>query len=244
MPIDTFPIMLKDAFMLSSKVKHFIFKCHLTPALRYLAGQFMTIHFEHDDKLLRRSYSIANVPTQNNCIELAATHIEEGPGTTLLFNLKPGDMIQASGPYGRLILREETPKRYILVATSTGVTPYRAMLAELIQRMEKNPELRVDILQGVQKRDEILYNDEFVALAQQYPQLSFHACLSREDNNMLLAHEHAGYVQHLFEDLNLNPNEDYVYLCGNPGMIDNAFTLLKEKSFPVQNIIREKYISR
>jgi ferredoxin-NADP reductase len=244
MAIDTFPIILENTFMLSSKVKHFIFKCDLTPALRYLPGQFMTIHFEHDHKILRRSYSIANVPTQNNCIELAATYIEEGPGTTLLFNLKPGEMIQASAPYGRLILKEETPKRYILVATSTGITPYRAMFAELIQRLETNPELRVDILQGVQKRDEILYIDEFIALTEQYPKVSFHACLSREDKSTLLPYEHPGYVQHRFDDLNLNPNEDHVYLCGNPAMIDDAFNRLKEKNFPIQHIIREKYISR
>jgi NAD(P)H-flavin reductase len=43
--------------------------------------------------------------------------------------------------------------------------------------------------------------------------------------------------------LSLNPDEDIVYLCGNPGMIDESFAYLKDKGFALQRIIREKYIS-
>ncbi len=243
MAIETFPITLQDAFMLSSKTKHFIFKSNQTPAFNYLPGQFITIHFEHDNKMLRRSYSIANVPSQNNSIEIAAGFMEGGPGTDLLFNLKPGDTLQASGPYGRLTLKDEVPKRYVLVATSTGITPYRAMMAALIQRMENHPDLQIVILQGVQNRGEILYLDEWMALVEQYPQVTFCACLSQEDKTTLSSNEYAGYVQQLFPELNLNPERDLIYLCGNPAMIDDAFLQLKEKGFTTQHIIREKYIS-
>lgn len=245
MSLDTFPIILDDAYMLTPKVKHFIFQCTLDPKFQYIPGQFITIHFEKESKILRRSYSIANVPTQNNRIEIAAGFFEGGPGTELLFNLKPGDMLQASGPYGRLILKDEpNPKRYIFIATSTGITPYRAMISELTMRMEKDSNLEIVILQGIQKHDEILYNDDFTALAEKYPRLIFRPCLSREDKATLVNNEFSGHVQDLFPDLNLNPDNDLVYLCGNPTMIDDAFEKLKEKGFPMQHIIREKYISR
>ena len=151
MALDTFPIILDDSYMLTPKVKHFIFRCKKMPTFEYQAGQFITIHFEKECKTLRRSYSIANVPAQNNHIEIAAGFIEGGPGTELLFNLKPGDILQASGPYGRLILKESpNPKRFIFVATSTGITPYRAMISELITRIEKDKNLEIVILQGIQ----------------------------------------------------------------------------------------------
>lgn len=244
MSIETFAITLKQAMMLSSKTKHLIFHCDLNPAFNYVPGQFITIHFEHEDKPLRRSYSIANVPSQNNTIEIAAGFMEGGPGTELLFNLQPGDTLQASGPYGRLTLKDETPKRYILIATSTGVTPYRAMMAELIQRMETHPALDIVILEGVQYRNDILYLEEWMALVEQYPQVTFQACLSREDKSTLLPYEFAGYVQQLLPDLKLNPEQDFIYLCGNPAMVDETFSQLKEKGFAIQHIIREKYISR
>jgi ferredoxin-NADP reductase len=246
MQINTFPITLVDSFMISPKVKHFIFSADLAPAFDYLPGQFITIHFDHEDKSLRRSYSIANEPKKDNKIEFAAGYFEGGPGTNLLFNLKVGDQITISGPYGRLILKDEIPKpgRLIFVATSTGITPFRAMLGHLATRLENNPDLQIVILQGVQKKAEILYADEFRAFAEKYPQVSFRACLSREQADNLQEDESIGYVQHLFPELNLNQTQDIVYLCGNPGMIDNAFDYLKEQNFAVQQIIREKYISR
>lgn len=244
MQVTTFPIILEDAYMLSPKVKHFIFKSLQSPVFDYLPGQFITIHFERDGKILRRSYSIANVPTQNNRIEFAAGYVEGGPGTELLFNLKPGDSIHINGPFGRLILKDDMPKRYILVATSTGVTPYRAMLAELKKRLQANPELNVIILQGVQKREDVLYSNEFIELATQFPRVIFRAHLSREQENDLMPHESIGYVQSAFPELALNPQDDVVYLCGNPSMIDDAFNYLKDHGFAMQQIIREKYISR
>ncbi|MDI1353127.1 MAG: ferredoxin--NADP reductase [bacterium] len=244
MQVNTFPVVLEKSYMISPKVKHFVFKCELTPAFNYLPGQFITIHFEHEGKSLKRSYSIANEPKQDNRIEFAAGFFEGGPGTELLFNLNIGDTININGPFGRLILKDEIPGRYILVATSTGITPYRAMIAQLSQRLEQNPNVQIVILQGVQKRDEILYSDEFYHFAQTYPQVIFKPYLSREQSDDLNHNEGYGYVQQAFPELNLNPEQDVVYLCGNPGMIDDAFNALKEYGFVMQQIIREKYISR
>lgn len=244
MQVNTFPIILEESFMISPKVKHFIFKCDHTPEFNYLPGQFITIHFDRDGKSLKRSYSIANEPKRNNRIEFAAGYFEGGPGTELLFNLKNGESININGPFGRLIFKDETPGRYILVATSTGTTPYRAMIKELSDRMEQHPDLQVVILQGVQRREEILYAEEFTAFAQKYPRVTFRPYLSRVEPHELQENEFKGYVQHAFPELNLNPAEDVVYLCGNPGMIDDAFNYLKDHGFAMQQIIREKYISR
>ena len=244
MHVNTFSITLEQSFMISPKVKHFIFNCELSPPFSYLPGQFITVHFEREGKTVRRSYSIANEPQQDNQIEFAAGFVEGGHGTDLLFHLKPGDTINVNGPFGRLILRDELPFRYILVATSTGITPFRAMIPELIKRIEQCPSLQVIILQGVQIREEILYRDDFHTFSQKYPQVTFKPCLSRVQQDNLHDNEYSGYVQHAFPGLNLNHEQDVVYLCGNPGMIDDAFNYLKDKDFAVQQIIREKYISR
>ncbi len=243
MQVKTFPVILEDTLMLSPKVKHFIFRSTQNPPFDYLPGQFITIHFERDGKMLRRSYSIANIPAHNNCIEFAAGYVENGPGTEYLFNLKPGDSININGPFGRLILKDDNPKRYVMVATSTGITPFRAMIPELKRRLEANPELSVVILLGVQKREDTLYRDEFMELAASCPRITFRAHLSRESIEDLREHEYPGYVQHAFPELNLHPEYDRVYLCGNPGMIDESFNYLKEHGFAIQNVIREKYIS-
>ena len=82
-----FPVVLDNTVMLTPNVKHFVFHSIQEPAFDFIPGQFITIHFERDGKTLRRSYSIANTPTQNNRIEFAAGYVEGGPGTDLLFAL-------------------------------------------------------------------------------------------------------------------------------------------------------------
>ena len=187
MQLITFPITLLESFMISPKVRHFIFSCDQSPVFDYLPGQFITIHFEKDAKTLKRSYSLANPPAQDNRIEFAAGYVEGGPGTDLLFNLQPGEQVQINGPFGRLICKEDDPGRYILVATSTGVTPYRAMLPTLQTKLKQNPNLRVVILQGVQKKDEVLYDQEFNQFALANPeQVIFHPFLSRESAENLV----------------------------------------------------------
>lgn len=98
------------------------------------------------------------------------------------------------------------------------------------------------ILQGVQRHQEILYLEEFTALAAEYPQVTFRAYLSQEQGP-LAKDEYKGYVQHAFSELALNPDQDLIYLCGNPSMIDDAFHDLQEKGFGTPQVIREKYIS-
>ena len=238
-----FQFQLENATMISPRVKHFVITTTDSEKFDYLPGQFITIHFEHQGKTLRRSYSIANAPQGSNRIEFAASYVESGPGSEYLFHLQPGALLQASGPFGRLILRETAPKRYIFLATSTGVTPYRAMIPVLQNFLATHPEHSVVIFEGVQKQADILYAEDFLAWAAQSKQVLFRAYISREKIENCPTHIHYGHVQSGFADLNLNAEQDCVYLCGNPSMIDESFELLKERGFSTQQIIREKYIS-
>lgn len=240
---EPFTLVLNWAEKITPSVKHFNFVREDAQPLDYTAGQFITIHFEHDGKTLRRSYSIANPPNQNNEIEFAAAYFEGGPGTEFLFNLQPGDKVQTTGPFGRLVLRDEQPQRYIMVATGTGVTPYRTMLPELHQRLNNNANCEVHVLLGVQHREDLLYADDFIAFAEQHPRAHFYACFSREETLNGKDFERQGYVQKTLDSLNLDREGDVIYLCGNPGMIDDVFSKLKEAEFDPHRIRREKYIS-
>ena len=244
MQAETFTLTLENAYLISERVKHFIFQLPPHHELNYLQGQFITIYFTHQDKSLHRSYSIANPPGTSNNIELAAGLVEHGPGTEYLFQLKPGDTIQAKGPFGRLILKNPPPKRYVFVATSTGITPYRAMLPELSRQLELKPELEIVLLQGVQSQNNLLYHDEFIAFAKTNARITYRAQLSREQLHVSNPYLFEGHVQSAFHKLNLQPEQDIIYLCGNPNMVDESFTWLKEHDFSLQHIIREKYISR
>ncbi len=239
---------LKWSKKITPKVMHLAFTLEDEAPLNFKAGQFITLHIQSptdNSKILHRSYSIANVPGKNNVIEIACSYVEGGIATQFLFNLKPGEAVNASGPYGLFILKDETPSRYVLVATGTGVTPYRSMLDELQNRLTATPSLEAHVLLGVRNQEDLLFAHDFIQFADKQPNFKFWAFYSREadkDAAILKPYERKGHVQDIFPDLKLDPLKDLIYLCGNPNMIDQAFNSLTAIGFDRKSIRREKYL--
>ncbi len=237
-------VVLKWSKMITPQVKHLAVEKVSGEPLDFIAGQFISVHFEHQGQQLKRSYSVATVPGTSNLIEFAIAPVEGGAATELFFNMKEGDSVELSGPYGRFYLRDEDrPGRYILVATGTGVVPYLCMLPALEKRLLEDENLEIELFLGVQKPEDLLYGDEFIAMAERFERFHFHACYSREYPEKPKLHEKEGRVLAHFDSLTLNADTDIVYLCGNPDMVDDAFIYFKEQGFTPRSIRREKYIS-
>lgn len=240
--IQQFNFVLQSARMVTPRVRELAFVREDGQSMDYTPGQFVTLHIDTPEKVLRRSYSIASVPDTGDEIRVAAAHVEGGRATKILFDMQPGEKVPATGPFGRFVLRDDPPCRYVMVATGTGVTPFRAMLPELERRIDLE-DFKVELLLGVRNPGELLYGDEFRAFAEKHAGFSFRACYSRAMPEEPDAHAHKGYVQEHLDTLGLDPEKDIVYLCGNPGMIDAAAAYLKDRNFPIQNVRREKYVS-
>ena len=235
---------LKWSKKITPNIMHLAFAREDGESFSFTPGEFLTFLFDTAEGLKRRSYSIATIPTKSSEIEIAISYLKGGVASEAFFSLKPDETLKASGPFGRLILKpEESFKRYILVATGTGVAPYRAMLPEIAQRLHNDPELQVVLLLGVQYRTDLLYGEDFISFAAEHSRFDFRAYFSRDSLDEQKMYEHKGYVQTAFNKLNLNPKEDVVYLCGNPNMIDAAFAHLSDEGFSPKHVRREKYIS-
>jgi ferredoxin-NADP reductase len=244
--IEHFQLKLADSHMLAPRVRHLAFERADGAPFKYMPGQFIQIHFNYDDgKPTKRSYSVGT-PNHDGAagrLELAVSFVEGGAATQLLGNLPHGDSIEASGPYGRFcLLNEDANQRYFLIATGTGITPYRAMLPN-IEKLITTRGRKFALLYGARNEHELLYADQFEAFASQHPEFTFHACLSRTARAAPHPHDHHGHVQEVLPELLPDPEHDIAYLCGNPDMIDATFTQLKELGLPIKNIRREKYVS-
>src|SRR5262249_35289392 len=133
---EQFQLELARSHMLAPEVRHMAFRRRDGKPLAFVPGQFLQIHFEHQGRQLRRSYSIASRADDpgnpGHEIEIAVPYVQGGAATGLLSGMREGEALTASGPYGRFVLHgEDQNRRYLLIATGTGVTPYRAMLPEL-----------------------------------------------------------------------------------------------------------------
>lgn len=244
---DHFTLRLADSRMLAPTVRHLAFERADGQPLAFVPGQFLQVHFHYaDGTATKRSYSVATVgdgrsPVQR--IEIAVSYVEGGAATALLGGLAEGDTIEASGPYGRFCLQPgDAHPRYLLLATGTGVTPYRAMLPQLAEWLASGGREAV-LIYGARKETELLYDEEFAAFAAAHPGFTYLSCLSREARAVPRATDRMGHVQTALPELAPAADRDIAYLCGNPNMVDAAFAALKEFGLPVPQIRREKYIS-
>lgn len=234
--------------MIAPAVRHMAFERADGEPFVFIPGQFIQIHFNYaDGKPTKRSYSVGTVgsgdATPIERIEIAVSYVEGGAATDLLGNLEVGASVDASGPYGRFCLMDaDSNSRYLLVATGTGVTPYRAMLP-LITRLTQTRGCRFELIYGARNEADLLYGEEFAAFAEATPGFGFHPCFSREPRAVPRAGDRSGRVQVAIEALKPDPATDIAYLCGNPDMVDQAFALLKDAGLPVPQVRREKYIS-
>ena len=235
--------------MLAPTIAHLSFVRDDGQPLDFIPGQFLQVHFHYaDGTATKRSYSLATLhdhaQAPGDAVEIAVSYVAGGAATALFEGLDIGDRIDASGPYGRFCLAPaDGNRRYLLIATGTGVTPYRAMLPQL-EALFAQRDVRVVLLFGARSPEELLYGDEFRAFAERHPdRFRFVPCLSRE----LPAQPHPdvrhGYVQQFLPEVAPDADGDIAYLCGNPNMVDACFEALKDAGLAVPQIRREKYVS-
>ena len=243
---DHFTLRLAHSHMLAPAVRHMAFERADGQPFVFVPGQFVQIHFHYaDGKPTKRSYSVATVADGGAVrrIEIAVSYVDGGAATALLSALPEGGMVEASGPYGRFILMDgDANRRYLLIATGTGVTPYRAMLPQLVAAIERRG-IEVALLYGARSESELLYGEEFEAFARAQPRFRFVPCLSRGARSQPRPHDRLGYVQTVLPELAPDPAGDIAYLCGNPDMVDQTFEALKQAGLPIPHIRREKYVS-
>ena len=123
--------------MLAPTVAHLTFVRDDGQPLDFIPGQFLQVHFHYaDGTATKRSYSLATIHDHamgpGEAVEIAVSYVSGGAATALFEGLPEHGQVDASGPYGRFCLMPgDANKRYLLIGTGTGVTPYRAMLPQL-----------------------------------------------------------------------------------------------------------------
>ncbi|MBE0452500.1 ferredoxin--NADP reductase [Roseovarius autotrophicus] len=132
---------LPDAQVVTS-VKHytdrlFAFRVTRPASLRFRSGEFVMIGLMQTDektgleKPLLRAYSIAS-PSWDDELEFYSIKVPDGPLTSRLQNIQPGDeIILRPKPVGTLVHDALLPgKRLWFFATGTGIAPFASLLRD------------------------------------------------------------------------------------------------------------------
>jgi len=228
MPVPpTFDARLVRARPLSSSVRELRFERVDGAPFVFDPGQWVSLVLPLPDGELRRAYSIASPPDASPRFDIAVTHVKEGPGSTYLHGIEPGTELRAEGPQGFFTRPPAGAPPALFVGTGTGVAPLRSMLRDALARGGATP---LCLLFGVRSENDILYRDEFFAIARAHPQVRVEVTLSRPSDSWS---GRRGYVQlhvrELYESLaGTGPGAPHVFVCGLERMVGAVRELVRK----------------
>lgn len=224
---------LVESVVIAPEVRHFTFAVDSLETLDFTPGQFVSFSRDVLGKSITRAYSIASAPAGNR-FELCLNRVQDGHLSPWLFDMKPDDVIEMSGPLGYFV--PKAPLRdAVFVATGTGVAPFRSFLR---WQPVVAASTRLTLLFGTRSESAILYRSEFEDLASRRPGFHYLPTLTRPEAGWT---GRTGRVQaHLDEALGGRTDLD-VYVCGLKAMVDDVRAVLKSKGFERRQIIVEKY---
>ncbi|MBB3062839.1 MULTISPECIES: ferredoxin--NADP reductase [Microbulbifer] len=219
----------------------FSFKTSRDPAFRFENGHFTMIGLPQDNgRPLLRAYSIASANYEDE-LEFFSIKVPDGPLTSQLQKIKPGDEIFVSRkPTGTLVADHLLPgKRLWLLSTGTGLAPFLSIIKDpdVYERFDQ-----VILTHGVRHVSELAYQDyiENELPNHEYfgemvsEQLLYYPTVTREpyrNNGRLTDLMLSGKI---FKDLGVpqpNVEEDRFMLCGSPAMLKDLTTILDDWGF-------------
>jgi Na+-transporting NADH:ubiquinone oxidoreductase subunit F len=179
---------------------------------------------------LERAYSMANYPLEKGIL-LFTIRIAFPPGyredvppgimSSWIFNLKPGDEVTVSGPFGEFFARE-TDKEMCFVGGGAGMAPMRSHIFDQFRRLHTTR--KVTFWYGARSLREAFYGDEFDALAREHPNFEWHLALSEPLPEDRWAGP-TGFIHDVLHERYLKghpaPEDIEYYLCG-PGVMNKA----------------------
>ncbi len=199
-----------------------------------------------------RAYSMANYPEERGIIMLnvrIATpppdvdpgKIPPGKMSTYIFNLKPGDEVVISGPFGEFFARD-TDREMVFIGGGAGMAPMRSHIFDQLKRL--NSKRKISFWYGARSSREMFFVEDFDALQAENENFEWHVALSEpqpEDN----WEGHTGFIHQVLHDSYLKdhpaPEDCEYYLCGPPMMNTAVINMLLDLGVEREDIMLDDF---
>jgi Na+-transporting NADH:ubiquinone oxidoreductase subunit F len=197
-----------------------------------------------------RAYSMANHPAEGNIVMLNvriaspppwAPDAPPGIASSYIFNLKLGDKVTISGPYGEFFAKD-SDREMVYIGGGAGMAPMRSHIFDLLKT--KNSTRKISYWYGARSLREMFYEEDFKQLERQFPNFSYQVALSEPlpDDNWTGP---TGFIHQVVHDNLLKDHEDPTeieyYMCGPPPMIDAVDKMLYDLGVEPEAIAYDKF---
>jgi Na+-transporting NADH:ubiquinone oxidoreductase subunit F len=196
------------------------------------------------------AYSMANFPEERSIIILNVRIAPPPPGkpdlppgqmSSYIFNLKPGDSVTISGPYGEFYARD-TDYEMIFIGGGAGMAPMRSHIFDQLKRI--GTKRRITFWYGARNLKEAFYQEDFNTLQKEFDNFKWNLALSEakpEDNWT----GSTGFIHQVLLDNYMAshpvPEECEYYICGPPLMISAVLRVLDDLGVEPENILYDEF---
>jgi Na+-transporting NADH:ubiquinone oxidoreductase subunit F len=207
-----------------------------------------------------RAYSMANYPAEGNIITLnvrVATppfdrekggwmNVNPGIVSSYIFNLKPGDKVLMSGPYGDFHPILDSKREMLWVGGGAGMAPLRSQIMHMTKTL-KTTDRKMSFFYGARALVEAFYLEDFYELEREFPNFSFHLALDRPDPAADAAGVKytPGFVHQVIHDTYLKdheaPEDIEYYMCGPGPMASAVQRMLDDLGVPREMIMFDDF---
>nr|WP_314577936.1 phenol 2-monooxygenase domain-containing protein [uncultured Pseudomonas sp.] len=236
-PVTDYQAVVSRIVDLSPTIKGIHLK--LDRPMAFQAGQYINLQLPGIDGT--RAFSLANTPAYDEELELHVRRVENGVATGFIHDqLREGEHVEVSGPYGQFFVRSSQPGDLIFIAGGSGLSSPQSMILDLL---EQGDQRKIVLFQGARNRAELYNRELFEALTVKHPNFLYVPALSQAEHDGqwqgFRGYVHDAVKKHF--DGRFTGNK--AYLCGPPLMIDAAITCLMKGRLFERDIFMERFYS-
>ena len=211
----------------------------MNKSIEFQAGQYVNLNIPGVEG--SRAFSIANKPSDSQVLELHVRQVPDGAGTAYLHEqLKVGDTVDISGPYGQFFVRKSDEQGAIFIAGGSGLSSPQSMILDMLEEKDDRP---ITLFQGARSVSELYNKDIFEQLDKEFDNFTYVPALNApeegDDWQGFTGFVHEAALAHF----NGRFSGNKAYLCGPPLMIDAAIGALMQGRVFERDIHMERFVT-
>ena len=207
--------------------------------MAFQSGQYVNLDLPGIDG--SRAFSLANPSGQASEVELHVRLVEGGAATGYIHQqLKVGDQLQLSGPYGQFFVRGSQPGDLIFMAGGSGLSSPQSMILDLLEQGDSR---QITLFQGARNVAELYNRELFEGLAREHGNFTYVPALSQANDDP----SWQGFKGFVHDAAKAHFDGRFTghkaYLCGPPPMIDAAISTLMQGRLFERDIFMERFLT-
>jgi propane monooxygenase reductase subunit len=218
-------------------MRHLVVRLIEPASIKFFPGQYVDFHVPGTEET--RSFSMANISSlESGQLEFVIKVYPNGLFSEFLdTEVKPGDRLDITGPFGVFTLRDAPDSDLVFVGGGAGMAPILALLRSMASR---GIQRKATYYYGARRRRDLCFEEELRQLERMLPSFRYVPALSEPGDDAGWDGE-VGMITDVLRRAENNLARADAYVCGPPPMVEAALELLPRLGVAEKRVFYDKF---